>query len=144
MKRTNQQSPSSSPSTVIVLSLRNFACLFGMGGSCLVSKFFKCLLCFLHSGILVTSKGSAEAIQASAQAQAQNIQIYVVGVATNGEEVAEISQLASPSNCADQNFFLTSNVNELASRLTEPLARKVCGMQPQATGSTSFHLSFFE
>ena len=95
---------------------------------------------FMKSGVLITTKGSADAIQGSSLAQTQGIQMYVIGVTTDGAEVAEISQMASPSNCiqssADPNFFLTSNVNELASRLTEPLARKLCGLSPQVTGGT--------
>ena len=106
-----------------------------------IQQIIECLLCFVLSGILVTSKGSAEAIQAANNAKAQGIEIFVVAVATNGAEIAEISQIAS-SDCADQTFFLTSDVNQLASRLTEPLARKACGMSAQpATGCTSF-LSF--
>ena len=115
-------------------------CLILWNGRKLFSKLLSGCCSFYTQESWLRQRGSAEAIQAANQAQAQNIQIYVVGVTTDGEEVDEIRQLASPSSCTNQNFFLTSNVNQLASILTDPLARKACGMQPQQTGSnTSFH-----
>ena len=57
VKWTPQHSPSSSPSTVIVLSLRNFACLFGMGGNCLVSKLLSVVLSTLRNSGYVKGIG---------------------------------------------------------------------------------------